>query len=149
MDEPEAREAYKQLRELIMRSRLAWILDHVDDEVRRGKPGVREVNRTTLEAIYIFDRSTPHKRRNPKTQEFTTTTPFTEVEQLQLLVAATQRVLREIPSLTSHGTSVLARVGANSILFVDDSMEFQHQLQIDTGTPDTSDLMSLLGKVLN
>src|SRR5438270_13302812 len=99
MTSEETQRAFEALRSLVAESPLAWILPNVDDEIQRGKPGTRSLEKTgERQAVYV-EASMPLGVRKRRYEEFTTVTPFEPAERLHLLTTAIERVLAEIPKL--------------------------------------------------
>ena len=120
------------LHELVGESALAWILPQVDDEIRRGKAGVRELDKTTLKEVFEETRPWQAGRRKRKTQEFTTVAPFSPSEKLDLLMQAVMRVVGEIPAVQAGAMAVFASDNIREVTFMAED-DIQSSLHLEAG----------------
>lgn len=144
MTNEEAQRAFEHLRDIVAESPLAWVLPNVEDEIQRGKPGTRSLEKSgEREAVYI-EAPLPSGVRRGRYEEFTTVTPFDPVEKLHLLTTAVERVLREIPKLQDAAVRELAEVGAREITFADDASERAYTLAPMSGIERVSSQLNEL-----
>jgi hypothetical protein len=142
MDEQDAQLAFDELRRVVADSPLAWVLANVDDEIQRGRPGTRTLDRTN-EDIGIFDMPRRTSARSRKIERFTTVTPFTSSERLELLVSAVDRVLTQIPELEERALSDFRERGAREVRFADDTSDREYLL--DRATVPIGAVANLVG----
>lgn len=129
MTNKEAQQAFEELHRLVAQSPLAWVLPNVDDEIQRGKPGIRSLEKTGERRAVVVDDSI----RASRYEGFTTVTPFEPSEKLHLLTNAIEQVVREIPML-QH--AALDMFDADTITFADDTSEHKYMLERDPKLED-------------
>ena len=144
MTNEDAQRAFDDLHRLVAESPLAWVLPNVDDEIQRGKPGTRSLEKTgERQAVYV-EASMPPGVRKRRYEEFTTVTPFEPAERLHLLTTAIERVLREIPKLQNAAAHEFTEQGAREITFADDASEREYKLTPVSGLENVSGQLSQL-----
>jgi hypothetical protein len=147
---PDDEKTFTTLHELVGESALAWVLPQVDDEIRRGKAGVRELDKATLREV--FEDSGPGQagRQKRKTQEFTTVAPFSASEKLDLLMQAVMRVVGEIPAVQAGAMSVFASDNIREVTFLAED-DIQPPLHLEAGESrshaSVEDLARLFGSL--
>jgi hypothetical protein len=138
MTNEEAQRAFEALRSLVAESPLAWVLANVDDEIQRGKPGTRSLEKTGQREAVFVDGSLSPATRKSRYEEFTTVSPFEPAEQLDLLTTAVERVLREIPELQVAAAHAFGEFGAREITFAGDASDRAYSLTPISGIEDVS-----------
>ncbi|GAC1462837.1 MAG: hypothetical protein PVSMB1_13400 [Gemmatimonadaceae bacterium] len=64
MTNEDAQRAFDDLHRLVAESPLAWVLPNVDDEIQRGKPGTRSLEKTgERQAVYVEASMPPGVRK--------------------------------------------------------------------------------------
>ncbi|MGE0361144.1 MAG: hypothetical protein AB7H93_09870 [Vicinamibacterales bacterium] len=156
MTDDEAGAAFDELRAVLNISHLAWVLPFLDEEIQRGKPGTRRLEKSAesvgyriVEGVdYYAEVAKPRRGRVRKTEEFTTVTPFTAQEKLELLVTAVERVLREMPRLSKAAADQMFEDGVRLVKFVDEESDREFTLDPKLNTEEQLDqLHRLFGAV--
>lgn len=105
MTEVNARESYSQLVAIIKDTQIKWILEEVEEEIRRGKPQQRKVKvEKSEDGPWSAETDTQQDKRS--IAKFTASIEYTPEERLELLIHALEQATLEAANMEI--TTVLA-----------------------------------------
>lgn len=126
MDEEEAKIAYEGITDLLRKVGLDWVVEQVKESNYLGKTVITKADASE----FIDDQVAGQRRGRRQMQDFVTTQPFSNIERLNLLLDAIDRVM----ALPQFAIDALKILEAKSVTFVSEREgDDGHSLNSDSG----------------
>lgn len=110
MDEEEAKRAYDGISEVLRAVGMGWVAEQVEESVELGKTVTKKADASE----FIDDKVAGQRRGRQRMQDFVTTEPFSNLERLNLLLDAINRVMA-LPDFEADALKILE---AKDVTFV-------------------------------
>ncbi|ESX62692.1 MULTISPECIES: hypothetical protein [unclassified Mesorhizobium] len=126
MDEQEAKSAYDEISDVLRKVGLNWVVEQVEESIYLGKTVITKADASE----FIDDQVAGQRRGRRQMQEFVTTQLFSNIERLNLLLDAIDRIL----ALPQFATDALKILEVKSVTFVSEREgDDGHSLRSDSG----------------